>query len=56
MRRDGTIQSRAKEAQRGLISVHKYLVPGVKKGEPGSAQWDPMTGQETTGTNSSTGY
>lgn len=31
-------------------------MPGVKKGEPGSAQWDPTTGQEAVGTNSGTGF
>jgi len=37
-----------------LLSVYKYL-KGVKKMEPGSFQWCPVTGQEAMGTNCNTG-
>jgi len=34
-----------------LINVYKYLMEGVKKMEPGSFQWHPVTGPEARGTN-----
>ena len=38
-----------------LINVYKYLMEGVKKMEPGSFQWHPVTGPEARGTNWNTG-
>lgn len=37
-------QPTKEKAQRALISVYKYLVGGVKKREPGSSAWYPVTG------------
>ena len=46
---------REEKAQWDLINVFKYLIiyqgEGLKRMEPGSSQWCPVTGPEAMGTN-----
>jgi len=55
--RAGTLAWRGEGSRRNLIFVHKYMMNGLQKKEPGCFQWCPVTGQEEISTNGNTeGY
>jgi len=53
--RDGSVQPGEEKAQGDLISVYKYLTGELKKIDPDTSKWCPLTGQDSMDTKRNTG-